>query len=472
MSKHKYQINKNEYNNMDDIHSFIKLCNYNENLVDKYTKIYDDIFDDWDFDSAANYNNQSNLNIENFTDKTDNITSKCLGDLNTIYTDLKLLNTNIKSRADEKKLTKEHFESDHKIKEMIQNTTQKIDNRCQKLDKHLHTMFELFYDDYAIVKDIIGLDDYKHIVKKNDDIEFENYLSSNGIDTAQYEKFSDGIDDIKTIENFELMKSVYNNNTNSTKTTEQFLGGVTRAIRGIGNAIKGIPNGIKKILGFFKKIIQTIAKLGKSFGKMIVKLGKSIGKILKKLFGVVIKVFKFVAKNLIPLMKVLIKFVWRVIKFIPRAIRLIIRYYVWLFKFYITLIKNYIKCPIAPWIFLIILFFGLQIYIKYITELPSSIPPQWILAFAAFITIHQLYYNVNLMKSINKLIMKAIIWLINRVDKKLNFKGKRLDKQLALIIPFIAKNLSKIIFFILMSFVIIKVIINYIIKKIKTLIPL
>jgi hypothetical protein len=446
---------------MDDINSFIKLCNYNENLVDKYTKIYDDIFDDWDFDSAANYNNQSNLNIENFTDKTDNITSKCLGDLNTIYTDLKLLNTNIKSRADEKKLTKEHFESDHKIKEMIQNTTQKIDNRCQKLNKHLHTMFELFYDDYAIVKNIIGLDDYKHIVKKNDDIEFENYLSSNGIDTAQYEKFSDGIDDIKTIENFELMKSVYDNNTNSTKTTEKFLGGVTKAIRGIGKAIKGIPNGIKKILGFFKKILKFLAKLGKSFGK-----------ILKKLFGVVIKVFKFVAKNLIPLMKVLIKFVWKVIKFIPKAIRLIFRYYVWLFKFYVTLIKNYIKCPIAPWIVLIILFFGLQIYIKYITGLPLSIPPQGALIFAAFITIHQLYYNLNLMKSINKLIMKAIIWLINRVDKKLNFKGKRLDKQLELIIPFIAKNASKIIFLILIGFIIIKITLNYIIKKIKKFIPL
>ena len=58
-------MNKTEYYNMDDIDSLIELCDYNENLVDKYTKVYDDIFDNWDFDSAIN-NNQSNLNIENF----------------------------------------------------------------------------------------------------------------------------------------------------------------------------------------------------------------------------------------------------------------------------------------------------------------------------------------------------------------------------------------------------------------------
>jgi hypothetical protein len=456
----------NRYNR-DDINTYIQLCDINYEMVEKYEKLYNDNVGDWNFDSVyLDGTNKINTINESFSNDSKYIENKCIHDMTMIYDNVEILYKKIYDRIKDAGLNPESSEikSDPVIRNLIKNAELEMSNRCKKTKGNFKQMFSLFYEDYDRIKDIIKLDEYSNIIKPSDDSEFETFLNQSGINFNTDIKKKE-----KTIEKFGKLKRAFKKLGRGFKKGFGKIGkglkkGFNAVKSGIGKGISGIFGALKKIVGAFSKIIKFIS----GFGKMI---GKLFTKIFKTIFGVMLMVFKFIAKELIPLAKILVKFIWKVIKFIPKLVVWWFKLYVWWFKMYFTLIKNYIRCPLIPFPMIIGLFFGLQIYLKFITGLQSPIPPLGILIISVFLTLHQLYYNVEGLIKLQKTLISIIMWAASFV-KKPGYKPRNFAAMIEETVPKIAKNIPQIILGIMVALIVFKIIINFIYNKISEYVPL
>jgi hypothetical protein len=351
------------------------------------------------------YNNTfKNLNLESkFNNEYFNNNNTMLN-LKTIHNDLFTLHTKINNRIIKKKLTDiSDIETDKNIKKNIKKTEKKIIINCNNVKKDVKNIMKIFHDDYNYLR---------NIYKFNSDSNLPN------------------------IENFDIHNI-----------GDKISGVGGKISDGVSGGINGVFAALKNIIDMFKTISVQIANFGTDFGKILTNIFKSV-------FGMMLTVFNFIANELIPLIKVLIKFLWSVIEFLPKIIAKI-------FNIYKNLMLNYIKAPITPIIFFIILFFGLQIYIKNITGLEEPIPSIVMIAICMLIIFHQISYNNNFLVNCDNKITNGIINFFKIKSIKTYFKlssdfGNNKNKALFELSTLLFKNFPKIIIILLLFILIIK----------------
>jgi len=409
-----------------NIQNYSRVCNVNYHLIDKYEKLYDEYLNDFNFGPNNIRPNNSNP-IENFTD---DINNKCYRNMSIIYDDLNDLCKKIDYRIKDANLNinSRKAQSDPVIKSLINNMEPRLINRCDKLSKNLDDLFLLFYNDYSTVAKQIKLKDYKYIVSQSDEVLFDNFLNEKGIKTKYHAK------------NHTIKNKIPKN-----RTIEAF----------------GIFGTVKKIFGIMKSVMNFFGMIFKLIGKVM----KYIGPFIKKVFSLAKKAFIFVRDNFLPMIKRIIQFVWSAIKLIPTFIRQIIKLYLWYWGAWIKVIKNFVRCPLIPPIIFILIFFGIQIYIKYITDLPLPVPPIIPAIFGLIITIHQLYFNGDQMYSIQNKLINYIVPLIRpKTSKKVTAKDNIIYIS-EVILPKILKNLPIIIIICMIVPIVVKFLMKIYIDK-------
>ena len=113
----------------------------------------------------------------------------------------------------------------------------------------------------------------------------------------------------------------------------------------------------------------------------------------------------------------------------------------------------------------ILIFFGVQIYITHITDLPMPVPPIIPAVFGIIITIHQLYFNGDKMYSMQ---IKLINFIIPLIRPKTSGKVTAKDNIIYIsevIIPKILKNLPIIIIICMVVPIIVKFLMKIYIDK-------
>lgn len=256
----------------------------------------------------------------------------------------------------------------------------------------------------------------------------------------------------------------------TSKAVDTVKKGTLKAVDTVKNTatsgINAVFDILKKIISMFEKILDQIKDIGKNIAIVMEDL-------FKKIFGIMLDVFKWIANELVPIMKTLIKYMVKFITvYLPQTVQYMYKFYVELFNSYVKIIVNFTKAPIPPPILFVIIFFGLQMFLKYITGLPSSIPPFYIAIFSLLLVSNQLYYNIDNLKIMNKWIIDFVCRIFNssmiRIllgftpSKKANTDKLLLFKEIN---AFISANFLKITLNIIVLMIIIRMALVWLGKK-------
>jgi len=360
------------------------------------------------------------------------------------------------------------------IIEQLVNESNNNEYTYIKLKKDIIRHCENINNDIIIIKKLINnLNTIKqsHFIITDDKIQYYNINEHFGV--------NDIVDPIiKPIKSgFDSMT----NEVNKIKDTTTSIG------NDIGNATKGIIDSISKtITEQFNEITNFFVNFGKQItsifnlivskfeeiGAEIVKIGKTIenlgemfyNKFLKPLFdevfGAMKSVFEFIIKDIIPLLKKIIEFLF---EYVPKTLS-------WMYTTSNKFFNNFAKTYIIAWILFIFIFFGLQLYLKFIFGLEASIPPIVVLVIAGLVIFDQILNNVNNLIIYQKKIENYLVHLFSVDAIKTFFKlpanfGKDIINDFVILAKSFTSNPTKFIVFILLILFLVKLFINYIIYK-------
>jgi len=314
----------------------------------------------------------------------------------------------------------------------------------------------------------------------NDDYLLINNISNDIINTIDnsYQQIDIDLSVHYNINNYciKIMNIVneYDDIINNYKKTEHF---------NIDDEVKNIVSSVSNKLSDTFKSFKTIFS---DVGVVIIKIFKPIFKVfnyilrfykyvfdkvqdnlpfIKEMFlkikSIIIKIYNFTANTVIPFLKTLIKLI---IKNAPKIIKLIIRYYLgFIFFFPQTFI---------PALFMFVcLVFGIQLYLKKLTNLEQPISTYVIIIFSWFIVQNYVAFKgENLVPIQNKIIDMIIYLLKSNLFKKIfklsdNFGINNLEESLKELALLINNNIGIIIGIILLTLILTKILLALIIKK-------
>ena len=427
------------YKDLKKMKQYMKICEYNAQNLKNYEFI-------------LNKNNKNNNN------------NKYNNDIHIITKTKKIIAHHLDNLLDDVLI----------IKQLV-NESNNNKNTYIKLKKNIVKHCGNINNDILIIKQLINnLNTIKqsHFIITNDKIQYYNINEHFGV--------NDIVDPIiKPIKSgFDSMT----NEVNKIKDTTTSIG------NDIGNATKGIIDSISKtITEQFSEITNFFVNFGKQItsifnliinkfeeiGAEIVKIGKTIenlgemfyNKFLKPLFnevfGAMKSVFEFIVKDIIPLLKKIVEFLF---EYVPKTVT-------WMYntsnKFFNNFAKTYIISPIL----FIFIFFGLQLYLKFIFGLEASVPPVVVLVIVALVIFDQILNNVNNLIIYQKIVEKYLVKLfsIDSVKRFFNLPinfGKDIINDFIILLKEFTNNPTKFIVFMLLLLLVIKLIINYIKHKI------
>lgn len=245
-----------------------------------------------------------------------------------------------------------------------------------------------------------------------------------------------------------------------------------RIVRPLTNTLGDLPNRIvKPIINIINNIAKIMRDLLHQIKNISEKTGNIIKKVVHKIFETVLYIFNLIKTKVIPFIKKIIGFIRSILRELPGLIRFIAKTSIRLAKVLFRALIKFKKSPLFPIILFILLFFGIQIYFKFITGLPLPLPPIISALFSLYIVVHTLIYRYPFVEKYNNEINKILIDILKNSMignlfgiKKEHFKNRK-EKTLDVIL-IIMENLPTFIFSVLFLVLIIKILIKMGLKRI------
>jgi hypothetical protein len=286
-------------------------------------------------------------------------------------------------------------------------------------------------------------------------------------------------------EKIQNMRTLFKNNVNQimdinahlidkkhkNKKTEHF--GVGDITGGLTKGVSGIMDILKTIIDLFKEMVDQVKNIGAQIAQLGEKISVVLQNVLKQIFGIMITVFDWINKEVIPIMKILMEFLLKVITvYIPQGISWMTSFLIWVYRVVVQIAINYANCSISPVLLFIFVFFGIQMYTKYLTGLAVPVPLIPTAIFGLVVVLHQLYYNIAGLQPINDQIESIIISIFTssfvtnlfKINLTPEIRGNKV-KLLMEISAIVSKNWPYFLVCIMLLLITIKIVINFIFRN-------
>ena len=278
----------------------------------------------------------------------------------------------------------------------------------EKLD-----MYQKNYEN-NFIKYFINEDDnlnknYLEIINIKDDVEKiinNGYSDVNNLNI--YKNLLDQCSNLRTI-----IKS-YNNNINNIipKINEKISLYENFSLNHPKKILEDIPDAIGKAISkVFSKVTDVFNMILKFF-KWVYGQISDYFPLIKKIFN---KIFNFIKKTILFIKNKIIPMIIKIFKLIP-----------YLFKTILTTFTNIKKTKLLFPILFLLLLFGVQIYLRYLTGLQAPIPSVIIIIISLLLSLFIITYHGDTMYNIEKNFLKYIIILFDNdtIKKKYNLSSK------------------------------------------------
>jgi len=208
---------------------------------------------------------------------------------------------------------------------------------------------------------------------------------------------------------------------------------------------------IKEII----KISHTIANFSENF------YNKYLKPIFYEIFGTMKQVFEFIWRELVPYLRRLLLFI---VRDLPNL----------LYRLYVNITifsKNLAQSFIISVLLTFLIFFGLQVYAKFLFETEFTIPHIVLLYFTCYLMVYLIFNYIETLKYLqNKLIQFVIAiiksslgrWILKKIANVdlPDYFGRDILRSVIFLLKLISKYVVHLIIFLLIFFVIIKLIVK------------